>query len=566
MLKEKLLALEARGYKAYKSIRGSYDIEKFTLFVDHVQGDPYARASRMRIRLDASSAAFPESLISSKTRKIAAEDYLTRIFALSIKKYSKGKCGSGKSGLFLVDEPGQEILERTSCSMNKEYTEIRFEAGLPAEGRRIKAKEAVRMLLEELPLIAGDTLYYSKLPAADMELHISTAEIQDKLRGSLKKLGLCAFIGNGSVLPRKSGISEKPLLSPPSRPFESPPELKTDIKIDKYGIFSGMGLPCGIHLLSGGAYHGKTTLLKALAKGIYDHIPGDGRELVVSSRNCAESSSENGRFVEKVNISSFVSELPDGQDTSSFSTRNASGSTSQASGIIEFIEAGADLLLIDEDNSAGNFLARDRRMKSLVPEDKEPVIPLIDRVRHIYERRGVSVLLVSGASGAFFDVCDRILLMEDYKLRDATDAALVISRKIPFPFPDRDEPDNTKKSSRIPLASSLDPSFRNKKVKIKADMKTLQYGFTTTDISFLRQFISRSQIRAAAAVIAYCRDKGYFDGNSSMPEALIRAEEDMDSQGLDVIWPEIRGDLVRPRLLETAALLNRMPCLKINLV
>ncbi|UCC91601.1 MAG: ABC-ATPase domain-containing protein, partial [Candidatus Aenigmatarchaeota archaeon] len=408
-LKNILRRIDGRGYKAYRDIEGIYSFENFTLFVDHVQGDPFATPSRIRVRVPQEVAGFPKDTFKSKSREIALRDFLTRRFSEAARKFCRGNRGTGNSGTISIDRPGQEILERTSAFVEEFHLEARFVMGLPAFGRRIASRHAEAMFFEELPKIVENSLFFESLDSKSLYQHIETNEDTDFLRDQLDKKNLIAFVADKSVLPRASGIDPRPLTEGKVVPFESPKSLKVRIKLPNKGEITGMGIRKGITLIVGGGYHGKSTLLKALELGVYNHIPGDGREFVVTNPYAVKIRAEDGRRIEKADISPFITNLPFSQETKEFSTDNASGSTSQAANIIESLEAGAQALLIDEDTSATNFMIRDHRMQELVSKDKEPITPFIDKARQLHKDFGVSTILVIGGSGDYFDVADHVI-------------------------------------------------------------------------------------------------------------------------------------------------------------
>jgi len=422
-LDEILNRIDGRGYKAYREIKGAYRFPGFTLHIDHVQGDPFATPSRIRVRVDRKTSGLPQSLSLNKSRKIALCDYLTRVFYRSCLTYSKGTRGTGKSGLITVDRPGQEILESTAMVVSGQWVEARFFMGLPAQGRRIAGEDAAIMFLKELPEIVQASLFSSHLNPSALKTHIHMAEDADALRKGLDDLGLVGFVANGALLPRASGIDSAPLVENRAVRFQSPDTLQKDIMLPNRGCITGMGIPRGVTLIVGGGYHGKSTLLNALELGLYNHIPKDGREMVVTVPNAVKIRASDGRNVAKTDISPFIDNLPFEKDTTSFSTKNASGSTSQAANISEALETGARVLLLDEDTSATNFMIRDYRMQELVAKDKEPITPFIDKVRQLYEEKGVSTVLVMGGSGDYFSVAHQVIQMTTYVPEDVTQKA-----------------------------------------------------------------------------------------------------------------------------------------------
>jgi predicted ABC-class ATPase len=566
-LKRILDRIDGRGYKAYQDIRGCFDFGRFTLFVDHVQGDPFASPSRMRIRVPQGVAGFSSNLFSTHSRNVALTDYLTRRFDEGIWKIAKGRRGSGKSGLIGIDLPGQEILQRSSMVCNNEYVEARITVGLPAAGRRILAKEAYELLAVELPQIVEFALIQKNLDPFPLRRHIEVCEDQDSLRSQLPKLGLVAFIGDGSLLPRRSGVDERPLSSEESILFKSPPELEVSVDLPNQGRVLGMGIPEGVTLIIGGGYHGKTTLLKAIEKGIYNHIPGDGRELVVSIPDTVKIRAEDGRRIERVDISPFISGLPLGKGTRCFSTDNASGSTSQAANIIEALEIGGKLLLIDEDTSATNFMIRDKRMQQLVAKSKEPITPFIDKVRLLHKDYGISTIVVIGGSGDYFDVSDHIIMMDEYRPKDLTKEAKRVALSYPTNRMEEGGGEFGPIKPRIPDRRSFDPSRGKREVKISIKGRSqLLYGRHTIDLTYLEQLTDPSQTRFIGWAIYYLSQR-YMDGRRSLKEMVDLLMDEIEKGSLDILFEKeghIKGDLALARKYELAFAINRLRTLRIK--
>ncbi|RKY30978.1 MAG: ATPase [Candidatus Omnitrophota bacterium] len=561
-LKRLLKEIDGKGYKSYKKIEGVYNFGEYILFIDHVQPDPFAPPSKLRIRIPQEIAGFPYSLFSNESREIALRDFLTRKFYSAIKKISKGKRGSGKSGIISIDKPGQEILERTSVIVKREFVEVRFSVGLPAFGRKISSKNAQEIFFKEIPEIVKESLFFKNLNKAELTKHIEVTEDADFLREKLPQLNLVAFVADGSILPRKSGIEDKPLKEGKVIPFKSPEELKIEIELPNNGKISGMGIREGVTLIVGGGFHGKSTLLEALQFGIYNHIPGDGREFVVTSPWCVKIRAEDGRRVEKVDISPFIKDLPFGKKTEEFSTEDASGSTSQASNIIEALEAGAKLLLIDEDTSATNFMIRDRRMQRLVSKEKEPITPFIDKVRQLYRDYGVSTILVMGGSGDYFDVADCVICMVDYLPYDVTKKAKEICLIDKAQREKEGGESFGKITERIPLPESIDARKGKKEVKISPKgLYSIVFGKTTIDLSCVEQLVDVSQTKAIGDAIFYL--KKYIDGKRTLREVVEMVMDDIERYGLDILSKFPVGDYASFRKFELIAAINRLRTLKV---
>ena len=566
-LSETLDLLDGRGYKAYRDIKGSYRFDDFCLTLDHVQGDPFATPSRLSIQVASQKAAFPPDLYSSKCRAIALADFLSRAFAQATQKICKGKRGTGRSGAFVIDTGRQEVLERNSVVLMADHLEARFTVGLPAAGRRILGRQAQEMLLQELPQIARQALFYESLPAETLREHIAAVEDQEAMRDQLDELGLVAFIGNGSILPRRSGVDDRPLI-PTKRdtvvPFESSPDLEVELARPNSGLIRGMGIPEGVTLIVGGGFHGKSTLLHALERGVYNHVPADGREWTITVSSAVKIRSEDGRFVESVDISPFISNLPYGKDTTAFSTENASGSTSQAANIMEALEMGAKVLLLDEDTSATNFMIRDARMQALVAKGNEPITPFVDKVRQLFEQYGTSSILVMGGSGDYFDVADSIIMMDNYRPVHVTVQAKKIIEVLPSKRKGEGGDHFGNLPMRSPSAKSFDPSRGKRDVKIDArGLETILFGTTSVDLSGVEQLVDFSQTRAIGEAIFYYA--GHFASKGlSLKEGLRQLAKELELKGLDMLVPYKVGHLARPRIFEIASAINRMRSLRIR--
>lgn len=418
-LKRLLESVDHKSYPAYKSAQGSYDFKDYILSIDHVQGDPFASPSKVSVFVPRKINAFPSEYTDKPWKKTALEDYLLRCFSQEISHFNFKAKGSGKSGLIATSRPGQEVLERTACECTDSGITARFEVGFPAFGRTINSGELIKILFNFLPGCVRNVFIYKNRDPKQVRSVIELAEDQEFIRNELKRLNLVSFAADGSVLPRETGISDRPMKG--SVPFMSPASLSITLNLPHHGPIRGMALHRGITLIVGGGYHGKSTLLKALESGVYNHIAGDGREYVITDETAVKLRAEDGRSINNVDISLFINDLPNGRDTSRFSSEDASGSTSQAAAVIEGIEAGAAAFLIDEDTSATNFMLRDELMEKIVSRDKEPITPFIERARELYEKAGISTILVAGSSGAYFYIADTVIQMDSYRPCDITE-------------------------------------------------------------------------------------------------------------------------------------------------
>lgn len=567
-LQNQLRSIDHKSYPAYKSLRGIYQFDGYKLSIDHVQGDPFAAPSHVSVIVKAQDAAFPDFCTKDALTRRACADYLTRQFGTQVNRYSFQAKGSGKSGLISVTRCGQEVLQRTACEVSEKEIIARFAVGFPANGRTINARELDKILFAYLPACVDKSLYYKNLNAKDLRAAIELAEDQEAIRLALKERHLVAFVADGAILPRESGISSRPMKG--SVPFSSPESLRITLNLPHKGTISGMGIREGITLIVGGGYHGKSTLLNALELGVYNHIAGDGREYVITEESALKLRSEDGRFIKDVDISMFINDLPNGKDTHSFSTEDASGSTSQAAGIVEGMEAGSRLFLLDEDTSATNFMVRDAFMQSVVSPDKEPITPFLSRARELYEKAGISTILVAGSSGAFFHIADTVIQMDSYKPVDITDKA----KKLCAQFPLSDE---KPASFAMPESHRIMTVDANGAVK-RRDYRTGQVrhgeierlkvkvmgrdgfalGKQNVDLRYIEQLIDTEQTAALGLLLKYAVEK-LVDGKRTLPEIAEYIIAQLKKQGLSFFaeGSYIPGGYAMPRVQEIYACLNR---------
>ena len=557
-LKNELFKIDGKGYKAYKALEGRYDFKKYVLSIDHVQGDPFASPSRVRVIIDNKVAQIPEELFDNKNKEIAVCDFLTRLFSKNIRNQSEKIFGSGKSGLIEISRCPQEILERTAIIRNKNFFEVRFYVGFPARGRSVLARELEKIIFNIIPNIVESTFIYENIDKLALINRVKLMEDQCFIRENLKEKGLVAFVANGSILPRESGISARPLRD--GKKFVSPQALEVEFDTPNRGKIKGMGIPKGITLIVGGGYHGKSTLLKALELGIYNHIEGDGREFVITDESALKVRAEDGRAITSTDISLFINNLPNGKDTVKFNTENASGSTSQAANIIEAIEVKAKVLLIDEDTSATNFMIRDDIMQQLVVKEKEPITPFIDVAKSLYKRLGISTILVAGSCGDFFDIADLVIQMDCYEPYEVTTKAKELSRgKISL----RDDLDIYIDFGRVLVKGSISEGPKGIKIK-NLGKDGLSINKENIDLKSVEQIVDGEQINTIGMTIKFIEDK--YSGKDLTVERIVdEIEKDLTKSliGIDNIKGG-NGSLAMPRKQEILCAINRLRTLKIK--
>lgn len=555
-LREMLKRIDHRGYPAYKDIRGRYSFPQYILSVDHVQGDPFAAPSKLSVYVDGRTAGFPRRLYDERHRRIAFQDELTRRFGRQAERAAFKAKGSGKSGLIAVSRCGQEVLERTACSVDPESGSItmRFEVGLPANGRTINGREAEKIMFQLLPGCVETALIFRKSDEKQLMDIADLTDDQQYIRGALHEMGLCAFVADGSLLPRESGISQRPMKD--GIRFNAPEELKVTLELPHGGRLSGMGIRKGITLIVGGGYHGKSTLLKALELGVYDHIAGDGREYVITDGDAVKIRAEDGRSIRQTDISMFINDLPNGKDTKKFSTADASGSTSQAANVVEGMEAGASLFLIDEDTSATNFMIRDELMQRVIHRDMEPITPFIDRIRELYDEYGISTVIVAGSSGAYFHVADTIIQMDRYVPRDITEYAKREAQSTPA-VNGVEEYATAPDFDRRPEPSA---AFRSgERIKMKTmGREAISINRETIDLRYVEQLADSEQVTALGYCVRYAQ-RNILDGKKTLRQVVDELEEIVKKQGLAALCESRSGiaNMAMPRRQEIFACFDR---------
>ena len=559
IIRNTISSIDSKDYGAYQSIKGSYDFSLFKLIIQQIPKDPYAppHTGIYRIQVNRNDEKVINLNLANKIHEIAFRDFLARQFYNACKRFSGGVRGTGYSGIITINKPDQSILERSCVVIDNDLIEIRCFIGLPAKGRKVSAEIAEQMLFHELPEIIEQSLLKKNIDVPSLIKHIGIAEDSQFLRDKLVELGLVAFIADQSILPRASGTTAKPMSRASAISFKPTESLKIEIDLPHFGKIRGMGIPAGVTLIVGGGYHGKSTLLNALELGIYDHIPGDGREYCVSLPKSVKIRAYSGRYIEKTDISPFIKNLPFQKDTTAFSTENASGSTSHAANIMEAIEVGAEVLLMDEDTCATNLMIRDMKMQELVNKNDEPITTFIDKVRQFYLKKNISTVLVLGGVGDYFDVADNVIQMIKYEPVDVTETAHRIAADSPFKREAEDDAYPFIIRERIPFAGSIDPTNKYGKFSVYVkETHRINFGKTIIDLTDLEQLIELSQTKAIALAIEYA--KKYMNNDRTLREIIDLVSEDIKMNGLDIISPRISGNFAWFRGLELAFALNRL--------
>lgn len=563
-LQELLRSINRKSYPAYKSTKGTYQFKNYILSIDHVQGDPFASPSHVSIRIRHTDSRIPAEYYQDTLTKITLADFLTRQFERQVSQYTFRAKGSGKSGLILVTHCGQEVLSRTACQITDQEIVVRFFIGFPANGRTINSAELEKILFEFLPVCVQKSFFYRNLNSKELEKHIHTAQDQEYIRQQLPVRHLCAFVADNAILPRESGISSKPMKN--CVPFASPESLRITMELPHHGTITGMGIPWGITLIVGGGYHGKSTLLNALELGVYNHIPGDGREYVITDISAQKLRSEDGRFIKDVDISMFINDLPNKKDTHNFCTEDASGSTSQAAAIIEGIQSGSRLFLLDEDTSATNFMVRDAFMQKVILREKEPITPFLERAVDLYTKAGISTILVAGSSGAFFHIADTVIQMDNYVPVDITSKVKKLC--LDFPLPASDTPDfvlpkNHRIMTKAPTAKTHKDYYGNtrnqpERLKVKNHgCDGFSLGKQEIDLRYIEQLIDSEQTASLGLLLKYAAEH-LIDGKRTIDEIIAFLASHLEKEGLAFFFDGYTScGYAIPRIQEIYSCFNR---------
>lgn len=558
-LQEILRRIDHRGYPAYKDTAGSYQFGNYVLGIDHVQGDPFAAPSKASVHVGGNKAGFPAEMIREKHTRTALEDALIRRFGREILQYSHKAKGSGKSGILSVSRPGQEVLRRSACEINPDNGDVtvRLEIGFPANGRTINAGELKKILFQFLPECVQRSLFYHNSDKKHLKDVMELAQDQQHIRHQLEKRGLAAFVADGAILPRESGVSDRPMKQ--AVPFYSPESMAVVLTLPNKGPVRGMGIPRGVTLIAGGGYHGKSTLLKALERGVYNHIAGDGREYVITDDTAVKIRAEDGRSIQQTDISMFINGLPNGKDTKAFQTEDASGSTSQAANVIEAMEAGTRLFLIDEDTSATNFMIRDELMARVVHQDMEPITPFIDRVEELFADYGISTILVAGSCGSYFRKADHVIQMMQYEPSEITQLARQEAERFFAASPDRPQIPSAQKPVFHRVFAPDCKAARNDRMKIKGmgrDGVVLDHDLI--ELRYVEQLVDSEQTMALGYLVKYARQK-LFDGKKDMRQVAGMLEQLLEEKGFHAVCGGryLPCSMAVPRVQEIYACLNR---------
>ncbi len=558
-LYQKIRSLNGKNYGLYKSLADKpWDFGDFALEFLHVQGDPYAPASRVLIKANLSMLGYAGEWGGTYERRLALSDFLYRKLGRLVQERYPGK-----DAAVIFDTAGPEMLVRNSLWIDNGELRACLQVKLPGDGRKIQAELAAEILTMVLPDLVSAGLYYSKSDEAALQEHFRVLAERKEILSQLDARGLCAFVPDGAVLPRASGLSEMPLEG--AIPFVAPEEMAVTLNVCGRDI-RGMGIPKGITVITGGAFHGKSTLLQALTRAVYPHIPGDGREGIVIDESAIRVGVEDGRSVRGTDLSPFVRDLPGGVSTKNFNTLSASGSTSEAANLLEAMEAGSRTFLIDEDSSAVNFLIRDGRVRKLLGDEREPLIPLTDRIREI-SAQGYSFILVAGACGDYLDLADNIVIMANYRA-EVPQVKVTACAELGRSEPAEVSQPRSFVAYMQPLQKSVRPTSaveRQVKVKLAGDT-LLQIGFLVSDTSRLNTLVDRQQRFGSGFVLLNLLQNAASNAESgdasnagdSVAETIRKLYEKIQNVGFRNLPQGMSREMSLPRVVDIACVAFRL--------
>ncbi|QHI68444.1 P-loop domain-containing protein [Tichowtungia aerotolerans] len=559
-----LAEIDGKPFAEYESLAGDYDFARYVIKCSAISTDKDADFPVFNIRVPQSIAELPGHLYDSPVRRTALEDMLARNLAEAVDQIARFDESGVARRHIMVAQPGQKILPRTCVAVTKEYVDARIRISLPFKvmmsGERLVDGEMARKLFfEDLPEVISNSIFCCNLNIAEAENFVNTMEDSDRVRQALATMGLVSFVGEGSFLAREKD-SDNPDYDNIA-PFEVEGDVLAEVEVPNAGTIRGLGVPAGLTVVLGDDAGGRKSFMDALAAGVFNHVPGDGREHVLTVSDAVQIDADPGRSIQEINISPFFAEIDDA-DPSSYSTDSAGASVSQAAGIIEALEVGARVLLVDEDTSAPAFLTTDTRVASLLGET--PLSSLAQRARQMVDELGIS-LVVGGENlvAEYIPVADTVLKVEDFQVKDITEEAKALAIEPPPEAPAVNLGPMLARSRWI-MPSSIDASVGRIDQLIQAlDLKAVQFGRSVIELDSVSQLADESQTLTIGLLLYYAKLR-YMQEGYPLREMLDMIDRDLSTEGLGSISRDLRGDLARPRRYELAAALNRLPTFRVS--
>lgn len=559
-----LAEIDSQPFSEYERIVGDFDFARYVIKCPKIDTSDEAEFPVVNVRIPQSIAELPGHLYDSPVRRTALEDFLTRSLSDATDKIAQFDASGVARRNIIVSEPGQKILPRTSVVVTKEYIDARIRIALPfmamlSGERLIDAEMARKVFFEDLPEVISSSLFCCNLDIAAAENFVNTMEDADRVRQNLATMGMVSFVGEGSFLARERNTDYPDFDN--IAPFEVEGDARIDVDVPNATQLKGLGIPAGLTVVVGDVANGRKSFMDALSAGVFNHIPGDGREQVVTVSDAVQVEVDIGRSIQEINVTPFFAEIEDG-DPASYSTDSADAFASQAAAAIEALEVGARVLIVDENTSASAFLTTDTRVAALLGET--PRASLAQRARQMVDELGIS-LIIGGENlvAEYIPIADTVLKVEDFQVSDITEEAKALGIETPPVAPPVNLGPMLARSRWI-MPSSIDASVGRLDQVIEAlDISAIQFGRAVIELDSVPQIADESQTLTLGLLLYYAKLR-YMQEGYPLREMLDMIDRDLSSEGLGSISRDLRGDLARPRRYELAAALNRLPTFRVS--
>ena len=554
--------LEGKPFSEYIKLIGDFDFSRYVLKISRVQDEQDEQPTLLIIRAPQSIANFPAHLFNTPIRRTALEDILTRKIAAQIDSIARyDEDGVSRRSLSIAC-PGQKILPRSSMVVTEEYVEARIYVDLPSRQGLTQSDIVRDIFFEDLPQIVNSTLIFCNTDENELENFVDLMEDADRVRQILPTRGWVSYLAEGAMLCRL-GHSDLPDFNR-IIPLAIDSDLILEVEVPNTGSVRGIGIPAGITVILGDAYSGRIELMRALASGVYNHIPGDGREMVITVPDAVYVAAEAGRSIQKVDVSPFITELPSSADPKHYTCPQADRTAAQAASTVEAMEVGARVLMFDESESCAEFLGSDSRLAYVSGGSKRNVTPLALRARQIADEMGISIVVAGSTSVTeFIPIADTVLRIHDFKIQDVTKQAKQIAITVDTAGTEPAEIGNLLEKGRWVAPSSIDPSTGCRDAKIAApETHLLEFGRSLIDLSQNAQLADIHQTKTIGRILYYAKNR-YLEESRPIREVLDLVDRDLSTEGLESLSRDLQGDLARPRRYEIAAALNRLETLRI---
>lgn len=559
-----LTELDGKPFAEYETIIGDFDFARYVIKCTQLDTSADADHPVFNVRVPQSIAELPGHLYDSPIRRTALEDMLTRNLSEAADRIARfDESGVARRNI-VVAAPGQKILPRTSVVVTKEYVDARIRIALPFKTlipgeRLIDGEAALKVFFDDLPEVVSSSLFCCNMDMTEAENFVNSMEDSDRVRQALATMGLVSFVGEGAFLAREqdSDLPDYDSITP----FEVDGDTLTEVDVPNAGQLKGLGIPVGLTVVLGDVANGRMSFMDALSAGVFNHIPGDGREHVVTVSDAVQVEVDLGRSVQEVNLSPFFVEI-DGVDPASYSTDAAGAFASQAAAAIEALEVGARVLVVDENTSSSSFLTTDTRVAALLGEN--PRASLAQRARQMVDELGIS-LVVGGENlvAEYIPIADTVLKVEDYQVTNITEEAKALAIDVPPAAPPVNLGPMLARSRWI-MPSSIDASVGRIGQLIKArDLNAIQFGRSMIELDSVPQIADENQTLTLGLLLYYAKLR-YMQEGYPLREMLDMIDRDLSSEGLASVARDPRGDLARPRRYELAAALNRLPTFRVS--